>query len=226
MSAQLPLGIKLDGGASFESFLAGTNAAAADAARRAAHEGGFVYLWGEPASGRSHLLQAACREAHAAGRRAAYLPLASLAPAALEGLEALDLVALDDLESIARDPAWERALFLAYEALRGARAGIVVASKVAPAGLPLALADLRSRLASGAVFQLRPLDDAHKQQALALRARLRGFELPEDTGQFLLTRYARDMHALCRLLDELDTASLAAQRRLTIPFVKSVLQAP
>jgi DnaA family protein len=225
MSAQLPLGIKLDGGASFDSYLAGANAAATDAVRRAAREGGFVYLWGESGSGRSHLLQAACRAAHAAGRRAAYLPLASLAPAALEGLEALDLVALDDLESVARDGAWERALFLAYEALRGARAGIVVASTVAPAGLPLALADLRSRLASGAVFQLRPLDDALKQQALALRARLRGLELPEDTGQFLLTRYARDMHALCRLLDELDAASLAAQRRLTIPFVKSVLQA-
>ena len=187
-------------------------------------EGGFVYLWGDSGCGRSHLLQAACREAGEAGRRAAYLPLASLAPAALEGLEALDLVALDDLETIARDHAWERALFIAYEALRGTRAGLLVASRIAPAGLPLALADLRSRLASGAVYQLRPLDDGQKQEALALRARLRGLELPDDTSQFLMTRYARDMHALCRMLDELDAASLAAQRRLTIPFVKSVLR--
>lgn len=224
MSAQLPLGIRLDQGASFASYLPAANAAALDATRRAADDGGFVYLWGESGSGRSHLLQAAVRAAHEAGRRAAYLPLASLAPAALEGLESVELVALDDLEAVARDHAWERALFVAYEALRGVRAGLVVASRTAPAGLPLALADLRSRMSSAAVFQLRPLDDAQKQQALALRARLRGFELPEDTGQYLITRYARDMHALCRMLDELDVASLAAQRRLTIPFVKSVLQ--
>jgi len=225
VNAQLPLGIRLDAGASFGSYLASDNAEAVDAVKRAVAAGGFVYLWGDSGCGRSHLLQAACREAADAGRRAAYLPLASLAPEALEGLEALDLVAIDDLESIARDHRWERALFSAYEALRGARATILVAGRTAPAGLPLALADLRSRLASAAVYQLRTLDDGGKHEALALRARLRGIELPEDTGQFLLTRYARDMHALCRLLDELDDASLVAQRRLTIPFVKSVLRA-
>jgi DnaA family protein len=223
VSGQLPLGIRLDAGASFEAFVSGDNAAALAAVTHAARSGGFVYLWGEAGSGRSHLLQAACRAADAAGRRAAYLPLAALAPAALEDLEALEFVALDDLDVVGRDRAWERALFMAYEALRGSGAGIVAASRVAPAGLPLALADLRSRLASAAVFHLRALDDEGKQAALTLRARLRGLELPVETGQYLMTRYARDMHALCRLLDELDLASLAAQRRLTVPFVKSVI---
>jgi DnaA family protein len=223
VSGQLPLGIRLDAGASFEAFVSGDNAAALAAVTSAARSGGFVYLWGEAGSGRSHLLQAACRAADAAGRRAAYLPLAALAPAALEDLDALEFVALDDLDVVGRDRAWERALFMAYEALRGNGAGIVAASRVAPAGLPLALADLRSRLASAAVFHLRALDDEGKQAALTLRARLRGLELPVETGQYLMTRYARDMHALCRLLDELDLASLAAQRRLTVPFVKSVI---
>ncbi len=223
MNAQLPLGIRLDAGASFEAFVPGSNATALAAVQGATRSGGFVYLWGEAGCGRSHLLQAAVRAADAAGRRAAYLPLAALAPAALEDLDALEFVALDDLDVVGRDRAWERALFVAYEALRGAGAGIVAASRVAPAGLPLALADLRSRLSSAAVFHLRALDDAGKQEALTLRARLRGLELPAETGQYLLTRYARDMHALCRLLDELDLASLAAQRRLTVPFVKSVI---
>ena len=225
MTGQLPLGIRLDAGASFESFVPADDGAALDAVRRAALGGGFVYLWGEPGSGRSHLLQAAVRAADAAGRRAAYLPLASLAPAALDGLEALDFAALDDLDALPREHAWERALFIAYEALRGVGAGIVIAGRIAPAGLPLALADLRSRLQSAAVYHLGALDDAGKQQVLVRRARARGLELPEETGQYLLTRYARDMHALCRMLDELDLASLAAQRRLTIPFVKAVLGA-
>jgi DnaA family protein len=225
VTGQLPLGIRLDAGASFDAFVSPDGGAAADAVRRAALGGGFVYLWGEPGTGRSHLLQAAVRAADEAGRRAAYLPLASLAPAALDGLEALDLAALDDLDALPREHAWERALFVAYEALRGAGAGIVVAGRIAPAGLPLALADLRSRLQSAAVFHLAPLDDQGKRAALVRRAQARGLELPEETSQYLLTRYARDMHALCRMLDELDLASLAAQRRLTVPFVKQVFGA-
>ena len=55
------------------------------------------------------------------------------------------------------------------------------------------------------------------------RARLRGLELPPETGRYLLNHYRRDMASLCALLDELDLASLAAQRRLTIPFVKGIL---
>ncbi len=45
----------------------------------------------------------------------------------------------------------------------------------------------------------------------------------EETANYLLTRRKRDMASLYALLDRLDLESLKAQRRLTIPFVKTVL---
>jgi DnaA family protein len=66
------------------------------------------------------------------------------------------------------------------------------------------------------------LNDAEKAQALRLRARARGMEMPEAVASHLLQRHARDMAALFVLLERLDRASLAAQRRLTVPFVREV----
>jgi DnaA family protein len=98
-----------------------------------------------------------------------------------------------------------------------------MAARPPPALLAWALPDLGSRCAAGAVLQLRALDEAEQQQALQLRARLRGFELPEETSRWLQRRFPRDMRRLYGLLDTLDEAALAAQRRLTVPFIREVL---
>ena len=83
--------------------------------------------------------------------------------------------------------------------------------------------DLRSRLGWGLIYQLKVLDDQQRLQALQLRARQRGCEMPYETGRYLMRRLPRNMAALFDLLDQLDEASLVAQRKLTVPFVKSVL---
>jgi DnaA family protein len=74
------------------------------------------------------------------------------------------------------------------------------------------------------VFQLRLLDEDEQQEALKLHARIRGVELPDETARWLLRRFPRDMRTLYELLDTLDEASLVAQRRLTVPFIRSVLK--
>jgi DnaA family protein len=86
------------------------------------------------------------------------------------------------------------------------------------------LPDLSSRFAASAVFQLRALDECEQREALRLRAHLRGFELPEETARYMQRRFPRDMRTLYNLLDTLDAAALVAQRRLTVPFIRSVLQ--
>jgi arsenate reductase (glutaredoxin) len=106
---------------------------------------------------------------------------------------------------------------------------IVVANGKARIGRPprqlnLGLPDLASRLDWGQIYKLQPLSDEDKLQALQLRARLRGFELPEDVGRFLLKRLDREMRTLFMTLDQLDRASITAQRKLTIPFVKEILK--
>src|SRR5690606_24248638 len=57
------------------------------------------------------------------------------------------------------------------------------------------------------------------------RARRRGWALEEPALEWLLRRVGRDLGGLTALLDRLDRASLAAQRRITVPFLRQVLGA-
>jgi DnaA family protein len=116
------------------------------------------------------------------------------------------------------------ALFSLYNRLRDAGACLVIAARVPPEQLGIELADLRSRLSWGLIFELKGLSDEQRLVALQHRARARGLELPQEVGQFLLRRYPRDMSTLFGLLEVLDRASLEAKHKLTLPFVKSVLK--
>jgi DnaA-homolog protein len=142
----------------------------------------------------------------------------------LSGYGQFALVCLDDGEAVAGAAGWERALFRLHQELDEQGGRLVMSAGAPPAALPFKLADLASRLNGGVVLTLQPFDEQEQLAALQLRAQLRGFELPEETGQFLLRRLPRNMTALCTFLDELDAASLVAQRRLTVPFVKAVMK--
>jgi DnaA family protein len=225
---QLPLGVQLGVSLRFETFHAGANdeAVAALTLRAGGEFRAPLWLYGPKGCGKSHLLQAACALAGRHGLTAAYLPLAAARaedPAMLEGFEHLRLVALDDLEAVAGAASWERALFTLYNGLQEQQGGLVLAAAQAPAALSFGLPDLASRLAASEVHRLQPLAEPEQAEALRRRARHRGLELPEETLGYLTRRAPRDFAALCRLLDELDTESLAAQRRLTVPFVRDWL---
>ncbi|MBI2379947.1 MAG: DnaA regulatory inactivator Hda [Gammaproteobacteria bacterium] len=225
---QLSLGLALKDNDSFESFHGEANAelvAGLIAAARG-EAGANLHIWGEAGSGRSHLLHAVCQAADAAGLAVAYLPVAELlelSPEVLEGIEQFTLVCLDDIGACAGRRDWEEALFHAYNRVQAAGGRWLSTADNVPQSLGLGLKDLVSRLGWGMIYQLKPLDEAGKLAALQKRARLRGFELSDEVGQFLLRRLPRDNAALFSMLDRLDRESYAAQRRLTVPFVKQVL---
>jgi DnaA family protein len=226
---QLPLRVGPPDQAVFENFFAGANAPLVHALREIATVArrAVLWAWGPPESGRTHLLQAAVNAAGAAAQRAAYLPAGdtTLGPAAVDGFGGLDLVCVDDVDAVAGDEAWERALFLLFEQQRQAGARLVLTARSAPLHAPFTLPDLASRLSSGATFRVQPLTDDEKREALQQRAAWRGLELPDDVAGYLLTRAERGTAALFGLLDRLDSESLAAQKRLTVPFVRAVLEA-
>jgi len=219
---QIPLQIKLNDTATFENYLPGANANIVNILQAGSEP--YIYLWSAEATGKTHLLQALC---HTLGQgQAIYLPLMELAQqpsAILEGLEQFALVCLDDVQCIAGRSDWELGLFHLYNRIREQGGHLCITSTVSPEQLHVKLADLLSRLKWGPVFQLQPLKDEEKVRAMQLRAKLRGFQLPDDVATYLLKRYPRDLHNLFALLDKLDSASLQAQRRLTIPFVKQWL---
>ncbi|MCE8015382.1 DnaA regulatory inactivator Hda [Halomonas sp. MCCC 1A17488] len=226
--AQLPLGVGLRDDATFDSFLPAANAALVEHLSRQLDADGepFLYVWGASGSGRSHLLQAACHAASDRDLRALYLPLQDLGhfpPLMLEDAERLDLVAIDDVDSVIGRRRWEEGLFHAFNRLRDAGKRLVMSGAVAPRQLPVKLPDLASRLSWGVTFHLQRLDDGERLQALQLRARVRGMQLPDEVARYILHRGPRRLDELFEALALLDRASLSAQRKLTIPFVKQAL---
>lgn len=226
---QLPLGLSLQDEVTFENFYLGKNKEIVSTLRKtAAGEGErVIYLCGMRGQGRSHLLQAACHAAQQYHLQALYLPLgnrSTLQSEFLNHIENLNLICLDDIHTIAGKPEWEEAIFHLYNRIYDAGGRIIIAANELPKAIHVQLADLVSRLSWGVVYQLQPLSDEEKISVLMMRANRRGINLSEEVGKYLLTHCPRHMGTLFAALDVLDKASLAAQRRLTIPFVKEILE--
>jgi len=228
---QLSLGMRLRDDATFANYYPGANAGTLCYLEHACEAedqwlDSVLYIWGRPGVGRSHLLQAACLRVEERGGRALYMPLAELSgyePSLLDNVESCDLLCLDDIQAIAGHAEWEEALFHAFNRLRDSGKQLLISADAAPRELALQLPDLQSRLSLALVFQLHELSDDDKLRALQLRASRRGLRLPDDVGRFLLARSVRSMSVLFDTLERLDRASLEAQRKLTIPFLKEAL---
>jgi len=183
----------------FDNYVAGPNAEAVASLRgfaAGATREAVMYLWGEPGSGRTHLLRAAAR----------------VNP---------DLIVADDVEKL-DDPAQQR-LFAAINAAREGEPPVLAAGSQPPAQLALR-EDLRTRLAWGLVYQLKPLTDAEKALHLRAQAARRGLRLSDDVVAYLLTRLPRDLASLNAVLEALDRYSLASKRAVTVPLVREALE--
>lgn len=218
---QLALAVQLRETASFDSYWAGGNADSVAALRPVTHP---TLLYGAMQSGRTHLLQAACRAQH--GR---YLPLAEFAQLgasadeALDGVDAAALLCLDDLDAVAGARDWAVALLRLLDRRRVAGLPVLIATAAPPEHLQLALPDLRTRLSACVVLGLQPLADVERAALLKDRAQARGLTMPDEVARWLLQTQARSTGALLDALERLDRDSLREKRRLTLPFAQSVL---
>ncbi|MCL1143082.1 DnaA inactivator Hda [Shewanella gaetbuli] len=187
-----------------------------------------LYLYGPQKSGRTHLMHAACAHANDLDRRTLYIPLgihASISTALLEGVESLNLICIDDIDAIAGHPVWEEAIFHLYNRVKEQTdCRLIVSASASPTEANFALPDLVSRMQWGLIYHLQPMADDEKLAALQRRAAMRGLQLSDEVGRFLLTRMARDLRTLFDVLDKLDKASMVHQRKLTIPFIKEMLR--
>jgi DnaA family protein len=222
---QLTLNVRLRDDATLDNFLCkNVHEAALAAIKGQLEDAGepVVYLYGAADTGKSHLLQAAC---HEAGGGALYLPLAELVEYApeevLQSVEHLQLVCLDDIDAVLGREQWEHALFHFYNRARQEGCRLLVAGNAAPRVLDVTLADLRSRLSWGIVFQMGVCDDEVRQKILTFRAARRGLSMSPEVANYIITRAPRSLSALLDLLEQLDNASLVEKRSLSIPFVKS-----
>jgi len=228
MTAQIPLSLGFTARSTFDQFWPGGNEELVQCLRCIAEGHGerFLFLWGHNGCGRSHLLQATSHLAHESGKHVSYLPMGSLlnyGPELLDGLEEQDLVCIDDIDRVLGEASYEHSLFRLYNQLRERQRALLVSAARPPKDLSTHLPDLGSRLSWGLVFRVRPLNDQDTLAAIDLYARELGLELPPQVGRFLLSHCRRDFASLQRILEDLDRATLAAKRKLTVPFVKNFL---
>ena len=227
-SPQIPLQLEPRRPDRFDDFFAGPNVNVLAAVRQLINEpGGSLFLSGPEGSGKSHLLNALCHAARENGLAAFYIALKRLpeeAAASLEGLQVLDLVCVDDLDSVAGNPVWENALFGCFNQVRAARGRLLVSSSQPLASLELGLPDLASRLAWGVRQHLRLPDDDGKLEILQQRARTLRIELPEDVQNYLLKHSKRDMSSLLLALERLKDAAFVGKRKITVPLAREILK--
>ena len=225
---QIPLALDLVTPTSFEGFIGNENlllkATLADQATGAGED--QVLIHGPAGAGKSHLAQAACYHAGALGRPAAYWPLRQLGgqlAAASEQIGAFALAVVDDVDAVIGQAEGEFMLFDLINRAREAGVPLLLTASNPPTELPVALADLASRLTWGAVMAVHLPGDGEKIELLRSRAQARGLEMPHGTAQWMLAHLPRDVGTLLKALDRLDRESMIAKRRLTIPFVREVL---
>lgn len=228
-ASQMVLGVKLRDDARFDNFHGDRNRSVADRLKTVCREPAglpVVVICGDSDTGKSHLLQAMCHESEQMGKTAVCISIEELlpfGPETLSGLDAYDVVCLDDLERVASHPGWEEAVFHLYNRVLDRRGLLVISLSEVPASLSFELADLGSRIAHGLLLQLGVYRDEDRQRILMARAEQRGLVMSEDVASFIMRRAPRKLGDLLGLLDTLDENSLQAQRRLTIPFVKAVM---
>ena len=225
---QLALGVRLRDEARWANFHGERNATAASLIQGACGDSSLplLVICGDEDTGKSHLLQAACHEFEQAGRSAVCFSLAelrALGPQALAGVEGMELIALDDVHLVLGMAEWEEALFHLYNRARDLGHQVMVTLNDTPSAQPFILADLHSRFQEGLLVQLGTYRDNDRRRILQARAEQRGLVLNDEVAGFIMRRSSRRLGALLSILDQLDENSLRAQRRLTIPFVKSVI---
>ncbi|OAI02817.1 DnaA regulatory inactivator Hda [Methylomonas methanica] len=225
---QVPLQFEFQNDQTFASFFPGNNAEIVTQLQALATNGQEqqIFIWGDAGSGKSHLLQACCQQAKLVGKDPFYLAFDAdnlPAPTLLEGLEDLELVCFDNIQTLADHSDWEHALFAFYNTHRQNNHKLLLTADCPPKFLSFALPDLKTRMAWGLTLKIQPLRDDQLIEALTYKAHFLGFDIPPAVGRFLLNHYVHDLAALWLLLDKIDRATLAAQRKLTIPFLKQIL---
>ena len=224
---QLALPFPINQSCVFGNFQVGANAELLERLHKMPDEPGFagLMLWGPLGAGVSHLLQATCQLYAEQGRRVVYLPLARLGRQAeiLDGMDGFDLVALDDIQAWVSEPALEAGLVGLYESLLARGRHLLVGSSATVAASAFELADLASRLAALTSYHVGSLNDQGKAQLLRSLAAERGLGLNDAVLRFWLARSDRTVGRLLDQFEQIDAAAMSAQRRVTIPLLKSVL---
>ncbi len=222
---QIPLALGPAAEPTFDNFLPGPNAPAYEQLAALAGPAGLptapaapLYLWGPAGTGKTHLLRSLAQRCQAAGQTVGWFDAADRQP--WSWAADWSLVVVDRCETL--DALAQQAAFALFVEAAAHGTQVACAGRLPPVDLPLR-DDLRSRLAWGHVFSLRPLTDAETRAVLRREADRRGVVLSDEVLNYVLSHFERDLGYLMRLLDALDEFALVRTRHITVPLVRAML---
>lgn len=221
---QIPLPVSISEYMTFETFYLSSNKVVIDSIKDDKNK--LIWIAGLKGTGKTHILQATVNYMDDGDNRLLYLPMVEskdFTPDILDNLNQFDLVAIDDIENVIGDFSWEEQLLILYEELIHTKCRILISSSDTPQGLRFKLPDLASRFSLGLVDRLKPMNEEQIIKAISLHATVRGFNLPAEVAKYLISRVPRDVSVLVDIIKLLDYESLSKQRKLTVPFIKTVL---
>lgn len=202
----------------FDSFLGTSNDELLHILQQQSEQ--FVYVWGQPGSGKSHLLRAWVAQAEEQGAAAAYIDAATeaLTERALEA----DYLAVDQIEKL--NPAEQALLFEIFNRARNSGSGFLLLSADTPPAQLTLREDLRTRMGYCLVYDVKPLSDEEKIQALSQMAAARQLQVDNEIFSYLLNHWRRDLDSLVQMLDTLAHYTATMRRPLTLPLLRQLLK--
>ena len=189
-------------------------------------EAGDIIIQASSNTGKSHLLQSACNFYNEIGKTSFYLPIKKALdydPSVLDSINKIDLICIDDIDFVAKNDDWERAIFNLINQCQQSTSRIIfsVSGSIDTAGFNLP--DLLSRLNKLLKYNVANIDDGDIELAIDLIIEHNSINIGDKEINYILNHAKRDIAHLKHILFKLDEYSLSTKKKITIPLIKEII---
>ena len=220
---QLPINFSFYEIKSFFNYIPGNNIFIIETLRRVANENShnLIFLVGATSSGKTHLCSSTYEESK---KNKLYYTVENISELNRENIEYLELLIVDDFDIIINNYNLEEKLFYIINDLMIRKKNIFLTSSVPISEIKFKLKDLKTRVCSDQILEIKELDDSEKIDRLHKIAKNRGWILPDKVSKFSLNQFDRDLYFLCNVIKNIDERSLSEKKNITIPFIKKIIK--
>ena len=220
---QLPINFSFYEIKSFFNYIPGNNIFIIETLRRVANENShnLIFLVGATSSGKTHLCSSTYEESK---KNKLYYTVENISKLNRENIEYLELLIVDDFDIIINNYNLEENLFYIINDLMIRKKNIFLTSSVPISEIKFKLKDLKTRVCSDQILEIKELDDSEKIDLLHKIAKNRGWTLPDKVSKFILNHFDRDLYFLCNVIKNIDERSLSEKKNITIPFIKKIIK--
>ena len=186
-----------------------------------------LFLYGIAGTGKTFLLQSLCNHYSDNKKTSLYIPMNEVMNYGsdfLDSLEELDLICIDDLDSIAGNDNWEIAIFNLINNCLITQCRLVFCSQLNPSSINFNLKDLFSRIKKMDHIELLPVNERNLKEAIKFITNIKLLEFGDNEINYLITHTKRNISNLAKIINELDELSLQLKRKITIPLIKQFIQ--